>query len=108
MPLFLKPVTHPIKRFDLVKGLFDLLEFLPHPLNVTVDCTVIDINLIVTGGIHQSIAAFDHTGARGERLQDQELGDGERDSRRGEAAIPASMAVLDITSTGSRRQHMLV
>jgi len=46
---------------------------------VTVDCTIIYINLIIVGGIHQGVAAFDHAGTRGERLQDHELGDGQRD-----------------------------
>ena len=45
-----------------------MLEFLAHALDVTVDCTIIDINLIIVSGIHQGVAAFDHSGAHGERL----------------------------------------
>ena len=78
MPLFLKPVTHPIKRFDHVEGVVDPSEFLAQALNVAVDCTIIEINLVIVGGIHQSVAALDYTGARGERVQEEELGDGKR------------------------------
>jgi hypothetical protein len=59
---------------------------------MTVDCTIIDINLIIVGGIHQSVAAFEHTGTRGERRQDQEFGDGEPD-RFVSAGLPTIMPI---------------
>ena len=43
------------------------LEFLADALDVTVDGTIIDVNLIIVSGIHQGVAAFDHTGTHGER-----------------------------------------
>jgi hypothetical protein len=46
-PLFLKPVTHPINRFDHVEGVVDCLEFISQALDVTVDTTIIDINVII-------------------------------------------------------------
>jgi hypothetical protein len=35
---------------------------------VTIDCTIMYINLIIVGGIHQGVAAFDHAWTRDERL----------------------------------------
>src|SRR5258708_19460665 len=77
--LFLEPVAHPIERFDHVKRIYGLLEFLSQSLDMTVDCTIIYINLIIVGGIHQGVAAFDHAGTRGERLQNHELWDAHPD-----------------------------
>jgi hypothetical protein len=37
---------------------------------VAVDGAVININLIIVSGIHQGVAAFDHTGTQSERLHD--------------------------------------
>jgi hypothetical protein len=68
MLLFAKPVAHPIKRFDHVEGVFDLLKFSAQPLDVAVYRTIIDINLIIVSNIHQSVAAFDHAGTCGQAL----------------------------------------
>src|SRR5580704_13777519 len=78
-PLFLKPVTCAVQRINHVERVVHLLEFLADALDVTVDGTIIDINLIIVSGIHQGVAAFDHTGTHGERLHDEEFGDSERD-----------------------------
>ena len=40
---------------------------------MAVDCPVIDVNLVVIGRVHQIIAALHITGARGQRLQNQEF-----------------------------------
>ena len=45
---------------------------------MAVDRPVIDIDLVIIGRIHQVIAAFDITRTRGQGLQDQEFGDGQR------------------------------
>ena len=42
-PLFLKPVTYPIKRFDHIKGVVSEPKFLTQPLDMAVDCPVINI-----------------------------------------------------------------
>jgi len=67
--LFLKPVPHPIKRIDHVEGVVGLLDFLAQALDVTVNCAIIDINLIIISDIHQGIAALDYAGTGGECLQ---------------------------------------
>src|SRR5258708_13871299 len=72
--LFLEPVAHPIERFDHVERIYGLLEFLSQSLDVTVDCTIIYINLIIVGAIHQGVAAFDHAGTRAERVRGHTLG----------------------------------
>jgi hypothetical protein len=46
---------------------------------MAVDGPVVDIHLIVVSCIHQGVAAFHHSRPARERLQDEKLGDGERD-----------------------------
>jgi hypothetical protein len=46
---------------------------------VAVDGAVVDVDLIVIGGVHQRVAAFDDAGTGGECLQNQEFGDREGD-----------------------------
>jgi hypothetical protein len=50
-----------VQRINHVERIIHLLEFLANALDVTVDCTIIDINLIIVSGVHQSVAAFDYT-----------------------------------------------
>src|SRR5262245_43331011 len=76
---FLKTIADAIKRFDHLEIVVNDLEFLAQTLDVAVDGAIIDIDLIVVGGVHQRVAALDHAGTSCERLQDQELGDGEGD-----------------------------
>src|SRR5271165_4167469 len=73
--LFLEPIADAIKGLDHLELVIDNLEFLAQPLDVAVDRAVIDIDLIVIGRVHQSIAALDDAGSRRERLEDQEFGD---------------------------------
>src|SRR4029079_13571886 len=70
----LEAVTDPVERLDHVEIIVDGFELLAQPLDVAVDGAVVDIDLIVVGGIHQGVAAFHHAGAGGQRLQDQEFG----------------------------------
>ena len=88
--LFLEAIAHAIKRFDAVKGLINLIELLAQPLDVAVNGAIIDIDLIVIGGIHQGIAAFDNAGALGKGLQNQKFSHSQNDR----LAVPsAGMAV---------------
>src|SRR5229473_8593232 len=75
---FLEAVADAVKGFDHLEIVVDDLELLAQPLDVAVDGAIVDIDLIVIGSVHQGVAALHHAGARGQRLQDQELGDGER------------------------------
>src|SRR6516225_156969 len=75
---FFEPITDAIERFDHVEVVVGPLELLAQPLDVAVDGAIVHVDLVVVGGIHQRVAALDHAGPAGERLQDQELGDRER------------------------------
>ncbi len=83
-------VADAVQRLDHVEVVVDLLELLAQPLDVAVDGAVVDVDLIVVGRVHQRVARLDHAGPLGERLQDQELGDRQRD---GTIVPMASMAL---------------
>src|SRR5579862_9769561 len=71
---FAVAVTDAIERFDRVELRVNLAELAPHALDVAVDRTVVDVDLIVVGGVHQVVAAFDEARPLRQRLQQQELG----------------------------------
>src|SRR6185295_17220702 len=66
-------VADAIERFDRVEVAVDVAEFLAEPLDVRVDGSIVDIDLIIIGRVHQLVAAFHVTGALGERLEDEEF-----------------------------------
>src|SRR5262249_38669809 len=74
---FLESIADAIQRFDHIEVVVGPLELLAQSLDVAVDGAVIDVDLIVIGRVHQRVAALDHAGPARERLQDQELGDGQ-------------------------------
>src|SRR5262249_141114 len=63
-----------IEGLDRVEVRIELPELLAHALDVTVDGAVVDVDLVVVGGVHQVVAALHETGTLGQRLQQQELG----------------------------------
>src|SRR5690348_14358876 len=73
---FLETIADPVERLYHLEIRINDLELLAQPLDVTVNGAVIDIDLVVIGGIHQRIAALHHAGPRRKCLQDQEFGDG--------------------------------
>src|SRR5579871_5182777 len=70
-------VTDAIERFDGVEVSVDLAELLAHALDVAVDGAVVDVDLIIVGRVHQVVAALHEPRTLRQRLQQQELGDGE-------------------------------
>src|SRR5215831_567922 len=100
--LLLEPVTYPIERFDHVERIFSPLELLAQALDVAIDCTVIDVYLIVIGGIHQGVAAFNYTRPGGERLKDDEF----RDRKRDRLVLPGAGVALRIHSELASLQHL--
>src|SRR5258707_5346525 len=70
-------VSDAIKRFDLLEFAVDLAELAAHPLDVAVDGAVVDIDRLAVGGVHQLVAVLHMARPLGQRLQKQELGDGE-------------------------------
>src|SRR4051794_22164851 len=70
-------VSDAIERFDLLELRVDLAELAPHALDMAVDRAVVHVDRLAVGGIHQLVAVLDVPRPLGERLQQQELGDGE-------------------------------
>src|SRR5688500_16767362 len=64
---FLEPIADTVESFDGFEVIVNLFELLAKTLDVAIDGAVVDIHLIVVGGVHQSIAAFNYAGALGER-----------------------------------------
>src|SRR5690606_13096326 len=67
------PVADAIEGFDRVEVRIDVPELLAKPLDVAVDCSVVDIDLIVIGRVHELIAALHVAGALGQRLKDEKF-----------------------------------
>src|SRR5436305_6305349 len=57
---FLEAIADAVERLDHVEIVVRLLELLAQPLDVAVDGTVIDIDLIVVGRVHQRVAPLHH------------------------------------------------
>src|SRR5438046_5755342 len=74
---FAVSVSDAIEGFDRVELGVHVAELLAHALDVAVDRPVIDVDLIVVGGVQQVVAALHEAGTLGQRLQEQELGDGQ-------------------------------
>src|SRR5712671_7829900 len=60
----LEAITDPIERLDLIEVVVGLLQLLANPLDVAVDGAIVDVDLVVVGGIHQRIARLHHARAR--------------------------------------------
>src|SRR5579875_811107 len=74
----LEAIADAVQRLDHLEVLVHELEFLAQPLDMAVDGAVVDIDLIVIGGVHQRIAALHDAWPLRQRLQDQEFGNGQR------------------------------
>ncbi len=74
---FAESVADSIKRLDHLEVVVDDLELLAQPLDVAVDGAVVDIDLLIISRIHQRITAFHHARPLCQRMQDEELGDGQ-------------------------------
>src|SRR4029079_10468691 len=98
----LEPITDAIQRFDHVEVVVGPLALLAQALALAVDGAVIDVDLVVVGGIHQRIAALDHAGPACERLQDQELGDRQRDR----LVLPGAGMALRVHAQQAALQHL--
>src|SRR3546814_7580395 len=73
-----KTVAHAVKRLDRAEIFVDGPEFAPKALDVAVDGTIVDIDVVLIGYVHQLVARFDDAGALRERFEDHELRDGQR------------------------------
>src|SRR3954466_7660461 len=87
---FLEAIADAVERLDHFEVRIGDLELLAQPLDVAVDGAVVDIDLVVIGGVHERVAALHHAGTLRQRLQDQELGHRERDG----LALPGAGVAL--------------
>jgi hypothetical protein len=104
-PQLLEAIADAIERFDhleIVSRPQSVVELLAQALDVAVDGAVVDIDLIVIGRIHQRVAAFHDAGALRQRLQDQELGDGQRDR----LALPGAGVALRVHAQQAALQRL--
>ena len=76
--LFLKPVTHSIKRIDHIETVVHRLKLLANALEVTIDSTVINEDIVRICRIHERAAASYNSRPTCQFLNDQELSDRER------------------------------
>src|SRR5690606_6664058 len=101
---FVVPVADAIEGLDRVELAVDVAELFAEPLDVAVDCSVVDIDLIVIGSVHQLIAAFDVAGTLRERLQDKKLGDCEANL----FALPSTGVAVRIKREFAANDRLLV
>src|SRR6201996_2213008 len=66
-------ITNAVEGFDGVEFRINLAELAAHTLDVAVDGAVVDIDLVVVGGVHQIIAALHEAGPLGQGLQQQKF-----------------------------------
>src|ERR1700761_2583012 len=76
---FTVAIADAIKGLDRVELRVHLAELPAHAFDVAVDGAVVDIDLIVVGGVHQVVAAFDEARALRQGLQQKKLRDGQLD-----------------------------
>mmetsp|Transcript_19885 Transcript_19885/g.32445 ORF Transcript_19885/g.32445 Transcript_19885/m.32445 type:complete len:227 (-) Transcript_19885:92-772(-) len=70
-------MTDPVQRLNRREGIVSCAHLFTQTLDVAVDGPVIHIDLIIIGHVHQLVARFYETRPLGQRLQQQELGDGQ-------------------------------
>src|SRR5205085_12579276 len=98
----LEAVAYAIKRLDHLVIVIHHLELLAQSFDVAVDRAIIDIDLIVVGGVHQRIAAFHHARARRQCLQDQKF----RDCQRYRLVLPGAGMTLGIHAQQSTVERL--
>src|SRR5262249_3224850 len=66
-------IADPVEGFDPVKCFVDGSELLAQPLDVAVDRPVVDVDLVLVGGIHQRVAALYYARTSRQRLEQAKL-----------------------------------
>src|SRR5678815_869038 len=74
---FSKAIAYAVKRLDSLEVGIEGAELAPQSLDVAVDGSVVDIDVVLIGDVHQLIARLDHARTLGERLENHEFGDGQ-------------------------------
>src|SRR6185437_5362644 len=75
--LLVESIADAIEGLDCIEFGVDASKLASDALDVAVDGSVVDIDVLVIGHIEQLVARFHDAGALRERLEDQEFGDGE-------------------------------
>src|SRR6202011_2292445 len=78
-PTIAVSISDAIEGFYLGEIHIHRLELLAQALDVAVDCTIIDIDVLAIRCIHQLVAVFDVPWTVRQRFEDQELGHGKLD-----------------------------
>src|SRR4051794_25715388 len=68
-----KAVPDPIERLDRLELRIGGAELAPQPFDVAVDGTIVDIDVVLIGDVHQLVPRFHHAGPLRQRLEDHEL-----------------------------------
>ena len=76
---FSKAVPNTIECIDHVEAAVHHPEFLAHSLDVAINGSFVDMDIIAIGGIHQCVATFYYSRAAREQLQKKKLGNRQRD-----------------------------
>src|SRR5260370_25467563 len=63
----LEAIAHSVQGFYHFEIVVHDLEFLAQPLDVAVDGSIVDIDLVVGGRVHQGVSSFHDAVARGQR-----------------------------------------
>src|SRR5947209_19056080 len=90
--LRLIPVAHPIHRIDAIELRVDRLELLADALDVAVDGALADVVVVRVALVRALAARLEVAGVADQRLQHEELGDGEVDG----IAFPADDEALRV------------
>jgi len=66
-------VTYAVERLNIIKIPVMRTDFPAQPLDVAVNCTIIQKDGLAIGSIHQLVSVLDHSWPRRQRLQNQEF-----------------------------------
>src|SRR5437868_5805839 len=76
--LFVETVSDAIKCLDCIEVRIRCAELPADAFDVAVDRAIVDVDVVLVSDVEQLIACLDDARALGERFQDQEFGDGQR------------------------------
>src|SRR6266850_4072745 len=102
--LRLVSIAHPVNRIDPVELRIGRLELLADPLDVAVDGALADVVVVRVALARELPARLDVAGMSDQRLEHEELGDGEVDRR----AFPADDEALRVELERADALHLVV
>ena len=103
-PCFAVPVAEAVDGLDRVEARIEVQELPAQPLDVAVDRALADVRVLGVALLHELAARLDVAGMAGERLQEQELGDGQRHG----GAVPLRGVALQIEDERAAAEDLVV